>query len=119
MLPHPFPETERMVSTPFIRLSMASNFDVASISTTREALPDILKLTFICGKVCEGDSFTGSNGTSAKPTRVRQTNPSMMEKDGIFCFMFLYLVPTFISWSNIADSASFFSKSNKVSLRIL
>jgi len=41
----------------------------------------MLKLTFTCGKTCEGDSFTGSKGIKANPTSARQKKINIIEKD--------------------------------------
>jgi hypothetical protein len=87
MRPQPFPEVERIFSTPLIRTSIASRVEVAPISTTRAALPERLKETLISGKACDGANLTGRKGMRAKPANVKQKKIRMIEKDDIFTIL--------------------------------
>ena len=66
-----------------MRESIASIFEVASISTTREALPGIEKDTVSAGRFCEGANFTGNSGTSAIPAKEMHKNTKIMLNDDI------------------------------------
>lgn len=61
-------EVEYIPFTPLMRASMDSSLLVASISTTRDEVPGMLKRTVKPGNVRDGFSLTGSIGTKAKTT---------------------------------------------------
>jgi len=86
LLPKPFREVDRIFFTPAIRASIASNFDVTSISTIRAELPVILKLIVNRAKVREGNNLTGSDGMTANPTNDNATNAMMIVKDDMVGF---------------------------------
>ena len=73
-------EVEYIPFTPLMRASMDSSLLVASISTTRDEVPGMLKRTVKPGNVRDGFSLTGSIGTKAKPTSARQTKVTMRVK---------------------------------------
>ena len=63
---------------------MDSSLLLTSISMFRAELPGMLKLTVNAGKVCEGDSFTGSKGINAIPTNEMQMKVTINVKDDMF-----------------------------------
>jgi hypothetical protein len=77
------PEVEFIFFTPLKRLKSASNFDVTSFSITLGELPYKLYEMLSCGNTSEGESFTLSNGSSAKPTMLKNTKVRITEKDDI------------------------------------
>lgn len=54
----------------------------------RAELPGMLKLTVKPGKVCEGDSFTGSKGSNAIPTNEIQIKVTISVKDDMLFVLF-------------------------------
>lgn len=88
MFPQPLPEREVISFTPVTRESIASSFEVASISTTREELPYIEKFTVRLGKEWEGANFTGNSGSNAKPAKAKQTNDTIIVKADMLFFLF-------------------------------
>ena len=74
----------QILSTPFIRSNIASNLEDAPISTTRAALPEMLKETLISDKVCEGTNLTGRKGMSTNPASIRQKKTKMTENEDAF-----------------------------------
>jgi hypothetical protein len=72
--PLPLSEVEFTFLIPFTLAIIASSLLVTSASITRDELPGILKETVRPGKVRDGASLTGNNGTNTTPISDRQTN---------------------------------------------
>ena len=66
---------------PFTLDSIPSRRLVTSVSTTLAEFPGMEKETESPGMSCDGESFTGSSGTSASPTSDRHTNVTMRVND--------------------------------------
>ena len=84
ILPQPLPEVEDILCIPLTRASIASSLLVAVISTTRAEVPPMPNHTENPGKVRDGFSFTGSNGTSASPTNATLIKATMSVKAEAF-----------------------------------
>jgi hypothetical protein len=80
-----------------MRASIASNFEVASISTIRAELPGILKLTVRLGNVREGDSLTVSDGMTANPIRDIATNATMTVNADMWGVSFIFVLYFFLA----------------------
>lgn len=89
ILPQPLPEVEDMLCIPLTRASIASSLLVAVISTTRAEVPPMPNHTENPGKVRDGFSFTGSNGTSASPTNATLIKATMSVKAEAFDDFFI------------------------------
>ncbi len=88
ILPLPLPEREFILFIPLTLANIASNFDVASISTTRGELLRIEKLTDMRGNDLDGTNFTGNNGSNDIPAIVKLKNITIMVNDDMFLFLF-------------------------------
>ncbi len=79
--PPPLDDFELMPFTPLTRASTDSMREVTSASMVLAELPCIEKLTVSDGRLREGASLTGRNGTSAHPTSDRTIKMTIMEND--------------------------------------
>ena len=86
MLPFPFRDFDRIFFTPVIRASIASNFEVTSISTIRAELSRIVKSIVRLAYVREGNNLTGNDGMTASPTNDTATKATMIVKDDMVVF---------------------------------
>src|SRR5690606_4949656 len=84
MRPQPFPDFELIFRMPSMRFSIASNRDVASISTVRGELPYIEKCILMFGNVWDGANLTANSGIRANPINDKQANTKIIENDDIF-----------------------------------
>lgn len=88
ILPDPTDDMDDVFATPLIRLNVPSRTDVTSCSIMRASAPGHVKLTDNEGKVLDGLSLNGNNGTSEIPTIVNIRKIKIVGKDESFTLLF-------------------------------